>query len=182
MAEVTALDARKGMLLSVDGRMCRLVQWNIWKSDRRSRIQMKLKEMLTGRTSEITAQPDDRFDVLDVTTIELEHSYRDGAEEVFYTPDGEEWRCSATAVEDVLRWKADQYEGLLVEGKLLTVNPPQSVVAQVVETTPSIRGVQNGLKDAVLDNGLTVKVGMVINIGDKVRIDTGTMEYKERVS
>jgi elongation factor P len=112
----------------------------------------------------------------------LNYSYRDGDVEVFYTPDGEEWRCPAPAVEDVIRWKADEYEGLLVDGQLLTVNPPQSVVAVVVETAPSIRGVQNGLKDAVLDSGMTVKVGMVINIGDKVRIDTATLEYKERVS
>jgi len=27
-----------------------------------------------------------------------------------------------------------------------------------------------------------VKVGMVINIGDRVRVDTETMEYKERVN
>ena len=182
MAKVAACDVRKGMLLAVGDRMCRVVSWNIWKSDRRSRIQMKFKEMLTGRTSEATAQPDDRYDVLESERIVLSHSYGDGTEEVFYTPAGEEWRCAAAAVEDVIRWKADQYEGLLVDGKLLTVNPPQSVVALVVETTPSIRGVQNGLKDAVLDNGLTVKVGMVINTGDKVRIDTGTMEYKERVS
>ena len=112
----------------------------------------------------------------------LSHSYKDGNDEVFYTLAGEEYRCAAAAVEDVIRWKADSYEGLLVDGKLLTVNAPPSVVATVVETTPSINGVQSGLKDAVLDNGITVKVGMVINVGDKVRIDTTTLEYKERVS
>ena len=65
MAQVTAIDVRKGMLLAVGDRMCHVVQWNIWKSDRRSRIQMKFKELVTGRTSEVTAQPDDRYDVLD---------------------------------------------------------------------------------------------------------------------
>jgi elongation factor P len=55
-------------------------------------------------------------------------------------------------------------------------------VAVVAETTPSIKGVLNGLKDAVLDNGITVKVGMVVNVGDKVRVDTETLEYKERVN
>jgi len=61
------------------------------------------------------------------------------------------------------------------------VEPPQSVVATVVDTTPPIKGVLQGVKDAVLENGIEVKVGMLVNVGDKVRIDTETLEYKERV-
>ena len=182
MAQLTAGDLRKGMLVDLGGKVASVVQWSIWKSDRRSRIQMKFKEILTGRTSEATAQPDDRYTVLESETIELEHSYRDGAEEVFYTKSGEEFRCGAAAVEDVLRWKSDIYRGLLIDGHLVTVTVPQSVVAVVAETSPPVKGVGSGLKDAVLDNGIAVKVGMVINIGDKVRIDTDTLEYKERVS
>ena len=80
MAHLTSLDLRKGMLVDVDGKVCTLIHWNIWKSDRRSKVQMKFKEVLTGRTSEVTAQPDDKYMVLDYEVIELEHSYRDGPE------------------------------------------------------------------------------------------------------
>ena len=82
----------------------------------------------------------------------------------------------------VVKWKSDVYRGLLVDGALLTVNLPQSVVAVVAETEPSIKGAGNGTKDATLENGIKLKVGMMVNVGDKVRIDTETMEYKERVS
>src|SRR5664279_5433491 len=116
-----ANELRKGTLVNLQGRICSVTYWNLWKSDRRSRVQMKFKDIQDGRVSETTAQPDD---------------------------------------------------------KLLTVEPPQSVIATVAETTPPIKGVLNGLKDAVLDNGMTVKVGMVINIGDRVRINTETGEYK----
>lgn len=182
MAQLSATDLRKGMLVDIAGKTCSVIHWNIWKSDRRSRIQMRFKEILTGRTSEVTAQPDDRYTVFESEIIELEHSYRDGNEEVFYTKTGEEYRCPNAAVEDVLKWKSDTYRGLLVDGALVTVNLPQSVVAVVKDTAPAVKGVPNGLKDAVLDNGITVKVGMVINVGDKVRIDTETLEYKERVT
>lgn len=181
MSQVTAGDLRKGMLVEVDGKPCSVTYWNIWKSDRRSKIQMKFKDVLTGRTSEATAQPDDRYTVLESEVIDLEHSYRDGPEEVFYTKSGEEHRCPAEPVQDVLQWKTDTYKGLLVDGHLLTVNLPQSVVATVAETEPAVRGAGSGLKDAVLDNGIKVKVGLVINVGDRVRIDTETLEYKERV-
>jgi elongation factor P len=181
MSQTSAIDLRKGQLVDVQGKLCNIVHWHIWKSDRRSRIQMKFKEILTGRTSEVTAQPDERFTVLESQVIDLEHSYRDGPEEVFYTKTGEEFRCPAPGVEDVLKWKSDLYRGLLVDGQLLTVNLPQSVVATVAETEPAMKGGQTGLKDAVLENGIQVKVGMNVNVGDRVRIDSETMEYKERV-
>lgn len=182
MAEVTALDARKGMLLSVDGRMCRLVQWNIWKSDRRSRVQMKFKEILTGRMSEVTAQPDDRYPVLEAETLELEHSYRDGAEEVFYTNAGDEWRAPAEGLEEVLKWKSDLYRGLLIDDALVAVTLPPVIEATIADTEPSVKGQPaSGLKDATLDNGIKLRVSVMCNVGDRIAIDTETMEFKERV-
>lgn len=182
MGQTSAYELRKGFLVMNQGRVSSVIFQNLWKSDRRSKVQLKFKDILTGRVSEVTAQADDKYELLDSEIINLNHSYKDGNDEVFYTPAGEEYRCPAAAVADVIQWKADLYKGLLVDGKLLTVEPPQSVVATVVETTPPIKGILNGLKDAVLDNGITVKVGMVINIGDKVRINTETLEYKERVT
>ena len=180
MAQLTAIDVRKGMLLAVGDRMCKVVSWNIWKSDRRSRIQMKFKEILTGRTSEVTAQPADRYDVLEAETLELEHSYRDGVEEVFYTKTGEEWRTPAAGIEDVLLWKSDHYRGLLIDGVLVAVMLPLTVTATVAETEPSMKGQSSGLKDAVLDNGVQLKVATSVNPGDKILIDSETMEFKER--
>jgi elongation factor P len=181
MGQITAIELRKGMLIDQQGRPCRITYWNLWKSDRRSRIQLKVKDILTGRLTEITSHGEDKYNVLDSETIDLTYGYRDGNEEVFYSAAGDEHRCPADGVEDVVRWNADVYRGLFVDSKLLTVEPPASVVATVVDTTPPIKGVLNGTKDAKLDNGIDVKVGMVVGVGDKVRIDTETLEYKERV-
>lgn len=178
---INAIDLRKGNLVNIDGNICSVVFWNLWKSDRRSRVQLRLKDIRNGRVSEVTAQSDDKYNVVPSEMIDLSHSYKDGDEEVFYTPDGVEYRCSAAAVADVLAWQQDAYKGLLVDGQLFNVELPLFVVATVADTTPPIKGVLNGLKDAKLDNGLTVKVGMVVAVGDRVRINTETMEYKDRV-
>ena len=181
--QVNALELRKGVLVDHQGRICTVIHWNIWKSDRRSRVQMRLKDLLSGRIHEVTAQGDDRYDVLDNEVIELEHSYREGDDEVFYSPEGEEYRCPAVGVEDQLRWKCDRYKGLLVDGKLVTVQLPPSVTATVVETAPVMKGSgQTGTKDAMLDNGVKIRVGMIVAVGDKVRVDPESLEYKERVS
>ena len=182
MTQLSAMELRKGTLVENQSRICSVIFWNLWKSDRRSRVQMKLKDIQTGRITEVTAQGDDKYEVLESESVKLSHSYRDGNDEVFYTESGEEYRCTSVSCEDVVRWQAESYDGILIGGKLITVNAPQSVIATVVETTPPIKGVQGGLKDAVLDNGITVKVGMVIKNGDRVRVDTETLEYKDRVN
>lgn len=176
------MELRLGALISYQNKICSIIYWNLWKSDRRSRVQMKVRDIQTGRIIEVTAQGDDKYEVIESERIELTHSYRDGEDEVFYTADGEEYRCAAAGCEDAVRWRAEGYTGLVIGGKLMTVQVPQSVVATVVETTPPIKGVQSGLKDALLDNGITVKVGMVIKSGDRVRVNTESLEYKERVN
>lgn len=180
--QVAALDLRKGVLISFQNKICTIEYWNIWKSDRRSRVQMKLRELLTGRVHELTSQGDDRFDVLESETRELEHSYRDGADEVFYTADGEEFRCPVAAVEEQMKWTVERYKGLFIDGKLVTVALPPTVVATVVDTSPPMKGSgQTGLKDALLDNGVKLRVGMIVQNGDRVRLDPESLEYKERV-
>ena len=182
MAQLSAIEVRKGMLLQVGDRMCKVTSWNIWKSDRRSRIQMKFKEILTGRTSEVTAQPADRYDVLEAEVIELEHSYQDGAEEVFYTKAGEEWRCPAAGIEEILRWSSPVYRGQLVDGRLVAIQLPLTVVATVTECEPYMKGQSAGMKDATLDNGIQLKVATNVNPGDKIEVDSETMEFKNKVS
>jgi hypothetical protein len=143
---------------------------------------MKFKEILTGRTSEVTAQPDDRYDVLDAELIDLEHSYRDGPDEVFYAESGEEWRIPADGLEDVLRWASPKYRGQVVDGKLVAVMLPPTVVATIVKCEQHIKGQSSGLKDAILDNGLQLKVGTMLDVGDRAEFDSETLEFRERVT
>jgi hypothetical protein len=55
-------------------------------------------------------------------------------------------------------------------------------VLTITETSPPIRGAGTGQKEAVLENGMKVKVNMLCDVGDKVRLDTETLEFKERIA
>lgn len=179
--QANALDLRKGNLVRYEGNISEVVFWNILKNDRRQFVQMRLKNLQTGRIAELKEHGDSKFELLDNEIVELSHSYRDGSDEVFYTPEGEEHRCTHEIAKDALLWKSDLYKGFVVEGHLVTVSPPQSVVATVVDTAPPVRGGGgSGLKDAVLDNGVKIRVGLLIDRGDKVRVDPETLEFKER--
>jgi elongation factor P len=180
--QVQALELRPGLLVSHQGRMCSVVWWNILRNDRRLFVQMRIKDIETGRVQELKEHGDTRFEVLDKEEKELSHSYRDGIDEVFFTEDGEEVRCPVAAAEDALKWPAEHYIGFYVSGRLVSVSPPKTAVLEITETAPPIRGHGTGQKEAVLENGIKVKVNMLCDVGDRVRVDTETLEFKERVT
>lgn len=180
MQQLAALDLRKGFLVAHQGRMCTVVFWNILRNDRRQFVQMTLKDLKTGRITELKEHGDSKYDVLEYSQVDLSHSYRDGVDEVFYDSAGNEFRCSAEAAADALKWSCEAYKGFLVDGALVSVSTPVSVVATVTETAPPLKGGNSGLKDAVLDNGIKVRVTQLVQIGDKVRLDPETLEFRER--
>jgi len=181
MSQLAAIDLRKGYLVRHQGQMCNVIHWNLLRNDRRAFVQMKFRELHTGRVSEVKDHTDTRYEVLETATIDLTHSYREASDEVFYTPEGEEYRCSIESAKDALQWQSELYKGLLVDGVLVMISLPQTVVATVKETDPPIKGGGSMLKDAVLENGIKVRVSTLVAVGDKVRIDPETLEFKDRV-
>ena len=178
-----ALDLRPGFLVRYDGRMCKVMWWNILRNDRRQFVQLKLKDIQSGRVNELKESPDSKYELLDNEQVDLTHSYRDGPDEVFFTDAGEEVRCPIAAAEDALLWPAEVYIGFYVQDLLVSVSPPKTSILTVTETSPAVRGGgATGQKDAMLENGIKVKVGMLTETGDKVRIDTETHEFKERIT
>ncbi len=180
--QVAANELRPGMLVSYEGRMCTVLWWNILRNDRRAFVQMRIKDLQSGRVQELKEHTDSKWEVLDKEERDLSHSYRDGIDEVFFTETGDEVRCPVAAAEDALKWPSDAYKGFFVSGQLVAVFPPKFAVLEITETSPPMRGAGSGTKEAVLENGLKVKVNLLCDVGDKVRIDTETLEFRERIA
>ncbi len=72
--------------------------------------------------------------------------------------------------------------GLYGDNELLTVELPASVVLEIKETEPGVRGdtAKSGSKPATLETGAAIKVPLFINPGDMVKGDTRTGAYIER--
>jgi elongation factor P len=70
-----------------------------------------------------------------------------------------------------------------IDGKPASIEIPPSVELTVTDTPPSIKGATatNQYKDATLETGLKVQVPPFIGPGEKIKIDTRTGEYLERV-
>ena len=67
---------------------------------------------------------------------------------------------------------------------VLSAELPPIVDMEVTYTEPGIKGdtaSTNSLKPATVNTGATVRVPLFINTGDKIRVDTRTREYYERI-
>ena len=68
------------------------------------------------------------------------------------------------------------------EAEALNASLPQKVTCTVSETEPVVKGqtAANSFKPALLDNGVRITVPPFVGEGEKVVVNTETMEYSER--
>ena len=88
-------------------------------------------------------------------------------------------------LEDQLNYLTDGLEGitaLLVEGNIVAVDMPQSVVLEIIETAPGIKGASASArtKPATLSTGLIVQVPEYIEQGEKVKVNTTNGKFMTR--
>jgi elongation factor P len=65
----------------------------------------------------------------------------------------------------------------------LVVDLPNTIEAEVTYTEPGIKGdtATNTLKPATIDTGAEIRVPLFINMGERIKVDTRTGIYVERV-
>ncbi len=73
---------------------------------------------------------------------------------------------------------------LLKDDRVLIVDLPNFIEAEIVATDPGVRGdtATGGTKPARIAPGATVNVPLFLNVGDVIKVDTRSREYMERVS
>jgi elongation factor P len=72
---------------------------------------------------------------------------------------------------------------LLHKERIIGADLPFFMELEVSETDPGVRGdtASGGSKPATLETGAVVNVPLFINVGDRVKVDTRTNQYLERV-
>lgn len=149
-------------------------------------IKVKVRNLRTGSVTEKSFITGARVDEASVEKKKTQFLYRDGDTFNFMDPVSfEQFSISAQVIGDAARYLKDGLDVILIvsEGEALGLELPMSLVYSITETGPGERGntVSNVFKEAVLDNGLVVKVPMFMGIGEKIKVDTRSGEYIERV-
>ena len=149
-------------------------------------IKLKVRNVRTGAVVEKSFITGARVDEADVEKKKAQFLYRDGDAFNFMDPVSfEQFSIPSQTIGDQAKYLKDGLEVTLIvsEDEALGLELPMSLVYEIAETGPGEKGntVSNVFKEATLDNGLVVKVPMFIGVAEKVKVDTRSGEYVERV-
>lgn len=184
-------DLRNGTFYKEGKDIFLVVTYEHMKTGRGSgNIKVKVRNIRTGSVTEKSFITGARVDEANVEKKKAQFLYRDGdsptGEFYFMDPQSfEQFSISSSVIGDQAKYLKDGLEVILIvsEGEALGLELPMSLTYAVLETGPGEKGntVSNVFKEATLDNGLVVKVPMFMNVGEKVKVDTRSGEYIERV-
>ncbi len=184
-------DIRKGKIIIYQNEPSEVLDNHVARTQQRKpQNQVKLKSLLSGRTWNATFHASDKVAEANVSKKDVKF---------LYTNKGEYWFCDAKdpsdrfqLTEDVIGkettkfLKSDEIVEALVwddEDKIINIKLPIKMEFTIKEAPPSIKGntASGGGKVVTLENGIKISAPFFLNVGDKIRVNTETGEYVERV-
>jgi len=149
-------------------------------------VRVKLKNIKTDQVLEKTFKTADKLDDVLLEEKRLQNLYRSG--DSFHFMDCtsyEEKVISENILGNSIKFLQDQLEvtGICYGNEVLKIVLPTFIIAEITQTEPGFKGDSSkaGTKPATIDTGTVIQVPLFVDIGDRVKIDTRTGSYVERV-
>ena len=188
MAEVImAGDFRNGVTFELDGQVFKIVDFQHVKPGKGAAfVRTKLKNVITGAALDRTFNPSEKIQLAEIEKRDMQYLYNDG--EDYYFMDNSNYEQIPIKKEDLgdtLMYLIDNMtvKVLSFKGKIFAIEPPTFVEMEITYTEPGFKGdsSQGATKPATIETGFQINVPLFVNTGDKIRIDTRTGDYMERV-
>ncbi len=183
---ISVTDLRSGAVFEDQGQFWLVISYEHIKMGRGSgNVKVKVKNIETGSTVEKSFITGARIQEAVMVRKKVQYLYKDS--EGAHVMDMEGFEQSVIPEKLVFEIAKFLKEGmevslLSIEGKPVILEIAKIVDYKVTQTGGSAKGNTTGAaqKDAVLENGLTVKVPLFIKNGEVIRVDTRTGNYVER--
>ena len=180
-------DFRKGLRIELDGEPYVIVDFQHVKPGKGGAfVRTKVKHLITGRVLDNTFRSGERIKRPDLMEREMQYLYREG--DRYCMMDNETYEQIMLSGDQVGESRLFLTENLNLKVLLFNQQPvamelPLFVELAVAQTEPGVRGdtASGGTKPATLESGATIQVPLFINEGDRVRVDTRSGTYIERV-
>jgi elongation factor P len=180
-------DLRKGLKIEIDGDPYVVVQFEFVKPGKGQALyKCRLKNMITGAQFDKTYRSGEKFKEANLEEVEMEYLYFDGNTYCFMNlANYEQDFLNEDQVGDVKAFLKENTvcNVLMFEKKALGISLPNFVELTITEAEPWAKGdtAAGSTKPATLETGHVVQVPPFVNEGEKIRIDTRTGQYVERV-
>lgn len=148
--------------------------------------KVRFTNLLSKQKLDESYKGDDLLQEADCMRVPIQFSYQDGDNTIFMnSEDYSQYEVSARELEDQLGYISEDTEGmvaLLMDGKLLSVELPQSVNMEIIETPPAIKGASASArtKPAKLTSGIEVQVPEYLEQGEIIKVNTSTGKFMSR--
>lgn len=184
----TTADFKNGLCIDFNDELYVIVEFQHVKPGKGGAfVRTKLKNLKTGRVIPNTFNAGVKINIARVERRPFQFLYKDGREYHFMNTQTYE---QTYIDEEIINAPQFLKEGQDVEIVFhadtetpLNCELPPFVNLQITYTEPGERGntATNAMKDATLETGAVVRVPLFINDGEKIKVDTRTGEYGERV-
>lgn len=181
-------ELRAGVIFEENGNLLQVLSYEHIKMGRGSaNIKVRVRNLRSGATTDKSFINTAKVNDVLVFKRDLQFLYKDSENAYFMNPQTfEQVEISLKLVgSDVYYLKEGETVNIsFLSQEALSVNLPPKMVFVVKETAAGVKGnsATNVFKDAILENGLKVKVPLFIKEGDRIRIDTRTGAYTEKAS
>ena len=184
-----ASDIKKGNVVEYDGKVYQIR--DIERSSAQGRsgnltFRFIMYSVPGGNKLDVSLRSDDDLKETELVRRAVTFSYKDGDAFVFMdSEDYTQYTLDASTVGDGAGYIVDGIEGCfvqLIDDAPVAVQLPQSVILEIVETAPELRGASatKRTKPARLATGLEIQVPEYITTGEKVWVSTTTGEFGGR--
>jgi len=181
-------DIRKGLCIRYNNDIYKIIEFlHVKPGKGPAFVRTKLKSVSNGKVLDNTFSAGHKIEDVRVETRSYQFLYAEG--ETYHFMNTDDYNQIA------LQESALDTPDLLKEGEVVTilfntedsmplsVDMPASVILEITYTEPGVKGntATNATKPAKVETGAEINVPLFINEGDKVKIDTSSSSYMERV-
>ena len=184
---ISVNDLKTGLTLELDNGLWSVVEFLHVKPGKGAAfVRSKLKNVETGQVVEKTFRAGEKVAKAMLDRREMQYLYKEGNDFVMMDLESyEQLPVAESAIGDGVKYLKENMnvQILMHDGRIIGIDLPNFVELEVVDTPPAEKGntAHGGSKPATLEGGAVVNVPFFIQVGDKLRIDTRTNEYLDRV-
>ena len=184
---ISVNDLKNGLTLELDNGLWTVVEFLHVKPGKGAAfVRTKLKNAETGNVIERTFRAGEKVAKAMLDRREMQYLYQEGNDYVMMDNETyEQLPVPGSAMGDGVKYLKENMivQILFHDSKIIGVDLPNHVELEVIDTAPNEKGntSNSGTKPATLEGGAVVNVPFFIVNGDKIRVDTRTNEYLDRV-
>ncbi len=187
MSSIQATRMKKGMLIKMGNDLFRILELqHFTPGNKRGFVQSKMRNIRTNSLADHKFRAEDDVERATLDEREMQYLYRDGEQFTFMDLETyEQLPIDAALVGDAAGYMAEGSNATIAvhQGVPIGVELPASVALRIVETQPAVKGDTrtNAMKPATLETGHVVQVPLFVEEGERVKVDTRSGAYIERV-